>query len=190
VEGSSEFCWKMCHFITAVLPGSANFYLVGDVAARFDRAWRPLASNPVLGQLRDGETYYLTTPGHCDCETVLGQATRAVTAAGRVQKLARLRKKGWSETKIDRWLADKEHADKRRHQRVTAGTLDADRWLALLREILSSGATETIGLLMHWYSGPISDADFIFARERVPLLEVTPDFLLNIEEDRLYEFSI
>jgi hypothetical protein len=78
----------MCHFISAVLPSSADLSALAGVMARHGRALKPQI-NPVLGaQLQAGEQLLLTTAGHCDCGTALGALERN---AARLESLGRLR---------------------------------------------------------------------------------------------------
>lgn len=181
----------MCHFITATLPPRADVDTVRGIATSFRRAWRPIESGPVVAQLAPGETYYLTTPNHCDCGTVLGSANRdAGQEIDPAQSIRKLKRKGWSESKIDRWLADKRAAAKRTHDKpLEPGELDSKTWNLLLSSVLESGATSKIGLMLHMYSGLITDAEIRLHRTSVSLADITPAFLEGIEEDRLYEFA-
>ena len=114
----------------------------------------------------------------CDCGTALGRLASAEMAE-RQRKLRRLEKKGWSKAKIERWVAD-------RNKSIDRGEIDS--WFGLLTAVLSSGAAESIGLMLHFYSSSVHDETFAFAREDVPISGVDAEFLLGIEEDRLYVF--
>src|SRR5688572_15732863 len=97
----------MCHFITAVIPPE----VAPDAAAALFAAHRlgfVVLQNPnVAAQLSDGERHILTTRGHCDCGTVLGSHREA---ANHERELEKLRKKGWGEAKIERWVEQKRAA--------------------------------------------------------------------------------
>ena len=91
----------MCHFISAVLPGSADLSALAGVMARHGRTLQP-QSNPALeAQLQPGERLLLTTAGHCDCGTALRALARDPAMPERrrrseERKEAALRRRGWS----------------------------------------------------------------------------------------------
>lgn len=62
----------MCDFITAVLPAKAKVDEVSRIFEAHQRVLKPLENASIRRQLQPGEVYFKTTPGHCDCETVLG----------------------------------------------------------------------------------------------------------------------
>jgi hypothetical protein len=148
----------MCYYITATLPPGADVERVRGIAKQFHLAWKPIEAPHVISQLRSGETYYLTTTGECDCETVLGYLSTP-KAERRNTKTAQNRK------------------------------AEAANWMDFLGAVLSTGASTSLGLLLHWYTGPLDTPDIKLAeRKRVPMSTLTPDDLLRMEKDRLYEF--
>lgn len=178
----------MCHYITAVLPADADEQAVAAIMERHSRLLAPQENPGVKEQLRPGERYFLTTAGYCDCGTGLGAMWREETRMAKRQSSAereeeRLRKQGWSETKIARWKADKL---KFVTKQSSAAVGD---WETLLREVLSSGAARQISLLLHWYSGPVSSNIKLLGRERVDIAGLSTDVLARMQEDKLYEFS-
>lgn len=57
--------------------------------------------------------------------------------------------------------------------------------------MLTSDYTRRIGLLLHMYHGGIeSERISIVRREIVKLAELTPELLMRIKEDVLYEFVV
>ena len=168
----------MCHFITATLPADANIEVVGQLARRAGRIWQPVKTSPALDRLQPGETYYYTTPNFCDCGTVLGRMGGAEIAEQQ-RKIRRLEKRGWSTAKIDRWVADRNKS---------IGRSDIHAWFDFLTAALSSGATASVGLLLHFYAQSVHDEQFEFHRQNVSMAEIDADFLLGLEEDRLYVF--
>lgn len=175
----------MCYYITAVLPGSANLPALTDIAVRHGRALKPQQNPGIEAHLKPGEHYFLTTPGHCDCGTFLGSLARDESKVERQKNAAdneesKLRRKGWSETKLKRWKEQKA-------ERLTKSrsALDATNWESLLNEILNSCQTPFVGLLLHWYDGPIEERIDLQGREAV---SVTAETLARMKEDVLYEF--
>ncbi len=185
----------MCHYITAILPPGADVERVRDIARQFHLAWKPIESERVVSQLKSGETYYLTTAGDCDCGTVLGCLMNKRTKSSNAHKreIGKFRRKGWSQSKIDRWLHEKElataKAERKDVQTARDRQAEAADWIEFLRTVLSSGASASLGLLLHWYTRPIESSNIELAeRKIVAVSSLTPDDLLRMEEDCLYEF--
>ena len=174
----------MCHFITTTLPASLPSEAVETIARKHGRNWLSMSNKYVARYLDDGEQYFFTTRGHCDCGTSLGSSIVAEKDESKQSKqLEKLRRKGWSETKIDRWLKDKEKARSNRREPEN----DAAIWVALIGEILESTDAKYVGLLLHFYSGDLDDEQIVVSRvEDVPLLELSEDRLRSINEDVLY----
>ncbi|MFX1445125.1 MAG: hypothetical protein ACFFHV_17055, partial [Promethearchaeota archaeon] len=63
------------------------------------------------------------------------------------------------------------------------------RWLDFLNSILNNKKVSRIGLLKHWYDKDLQTEVITLARtEKIYIDKITPEFLLNLEEDVLYEF--
>lgn len=185
----------MCHYITATLPRDVD---IDVVASRFDAHGRgfKVVSNPhVAGQIEPGDRYVLTTRKQCDCGTSLGtlSGSGAKSQAALAHQEGKLRRRGWSKAKIERWRTQTEQDRARREQQSVAGSQrglqDARQWIALLRDLLNSGATARVGLLLHWYRGRVESERIVLKGvRRVELSMLTPDQVMAIEEDVLYEF--
>ena len=176
----------MCHFITTTLPAGLPSEAVETIARNHGRNWLAMSNKYVARYLDEGEQYFYTTQGHCDCGTSLGSSRVGEKDESKLSKqLEKLRREGWSETKIERWLNDKEKA---RLNRPKTGD-DAAIWVALIGEVLGSTDAKYVGLLLHFYSGDLNDEQIAISRvEDVPLLELTEDRLGAIREDVLYRF--
>lgn len=150
-----------------------------------------MPDSPATDLLEVGETYFLTTRGHCDCGTALGSLLgHEPLETGYAEEVQRFEKRGWSQNKIQRWLSDKQKAaEQRREEARVSGGPGAEEWLAFLREVTASGAAESVAILLHFYSGGVESERVRFSREVVSLSDVSVDFLLTMEEDRLYVFS-
>ena len=179
----------MCHFITAVLPRSANRDVLVPILDKHGRKLDPQPNPSIEAQLRPGERYFVTTCGPCDCGTALGSLGNEEKAIEKRKHTAeteekRLKKQGWSETKIARWRMQKqEHFARPRH------SVEPTEWLDLLKEVLGSGHTSSFGVLLHWYRGALNSRIELKGRREVKLSELTTDLLGRMQEDVLYEFK-
>jgi hypothetical protein len=211
-------------FITATLPAEVRYALVEPVLKRHALGWTPLR-NPSLKAALAGDQLYLTTRGHCDCDSALGRLGRwahqrpagdggghvggaAGAPAGASQaadpEVARLRKKGWGEAKIRRWLAQRAQAaaNWQRAEAVRAEAVgselreagetgEAQRWLEALRELVSAPLRlKHVGLLLHQYPGGLEGERITVARRQsVSAAALDLQLLLELEEDVLYRFG-
>ena len=149
----------MCHFVTATLPEGIDQSQVAAIFERHKLGFKELANPHIATQIRPGELYLLTTKGHCDCGTVLGSLDRsgASEPLNYDREIEKRRQQGWSQTKIQRWLEEKDRAreksllEYKTHTR--AGNLQAEEWVAFIRDLLQSGQTKRVGLLLHLYRG-------------------------------------
>jgi hypothetical protein len=65
----------------------------------------------------------------------------------------------------------------------------ASRWINILRQLLDTGLTSRIGLLIHWYnSGLDSEQIEIKKTQRIYIKSISVEVLMNLKEDVLYEF--
>lgn len=171
----------MCRFVTATLPADADHAALAAIAQRHGRRLLPISNPSIDRQIGPGLRHYLTTPGHCDCDVLIGRRLRE-RAKDTDAAIQRLRRKGWSEAKIERALAQQQG---KRAQRVVESTAP---WLAFTRDMLSQTKNTQMGLLMHHYSGAL-DADIVLsARESLPLPMLSEELLEGLCEDVLYEF--
>ncbi len=178
----------MCLFITAVLGRGAQIEKVRQFAKKYDWPWRPMSNQHLLEQLSAGESIFTPTRGPCDCETALGSGLGSEPDQPSRRDLARLRKKGWSEAKIRDWYQAK--GGGRQQKLHDAQRSEFAAWQAFIPEVINSGATPSLGVLLHWYKRGVSDESFaIRRRQTLPLTETDLDILWGLERDILYSFE-
>lgn len=187
----------MCHYITAVLPSKANVAALDVIVRPFGRQLRPIANPSMREQLGAGHHYCFTTRGHCDCDTSLGALLRLEAAQRKDDKdeaeAKRWRRQGWSESKIERVLAQREDQRARERQKVerikkTALESGASVWQDCIRAVLVSGETDAFGLLLHWYSGGLDGRIVLEGHETVRLADLDASALGMMRDDVLYTF--
>lgn len=179
----------MCHFVTAALPAAADAAALDAVARRHGRRLQPLHSPGVQAQLGADLRYYLTTPGHCDCGTALGAQARRSPGRDAAEDARRLRRKGWSEGKIGRALAQRQQQrESDEAVRANGAQQELETWRAFIAEALSAREATSFGLLLHHYHGAL-DAEFTLqGRQTLTLEDATPQRLGELREDVLYLF--
>lgn len=173
----------MCRFITAAVSAQADLAALQAIAQRYGRRLLPTSNPNIERQLGPGLRYCLTTPAHCDCDTPLGWRLRE-RAKDPTEAVQRMRRKGWSDAKIERALAQQRSA-----REAHAPSPDSCApWLAFIRDLLGQPRSTRFALLMRWYNGR-SDEDLVLAdRQNVPLASLDLQLLDRMREGVLYEF--
>jgi hypothetical protein len=186
----------MCHYITATVPDKDEIASVASIFKSHGMGFELISNPHVTQQIEPRDRYILTSGKFCDCGTALG-SLHDQTSAKPIDygmQVRKFQKQGWSKAKIQRWLDEKEQT-KTRHLRkdaasAKAGALEIDRWIALLNELINIRQIPAVGILLHWYHGSVeSERIKIKRRHRVKLAEITPEWLMRIEEDVLYEIT-
>ena len=157
-------------------------------------AFSPLENSYVSSQLRPEDLYLRATKNYCDCDTVLGSYNQLKSYQKLLssKKVKTLRKKKWTDEEIDKWIKEKLNNNEPKHRKkltLLEEEQEINRWLDLLHGLLDSKKISRIGLLKHWYTKGLDDEDFTIKKiEKVNINTVNSDFILNVEEDVLYEY--
>ena len=177
----------MCHFVLAAVPRDANLEEVRAIAKKH---MRPLSDPSIAfagaGPQRPADLYYTTK--HCNCGTAIGAgADRSQAWRPSDKELRKLRRKGWSEAKIARWVAEHERTDARRKAKELAlehrSQPEVESWLALAAEVLASGAANRFGILLVWSPGASIELE---DEIRTPIDEASSSLLFEAREGVLY----
>jgi hypothetical protein len=180
----------VCTFVLGTLPANSPLEKLERGFFRFS----VLSAGSVASVLQAGELFGRITSRHCDCGTALAVSNTSRRAAERKRasvehKLDRLRRKGWSRNRIERWLAQVE-ADQDRHARAKAddAAYEAREWREWLRHALEEVRVEHVGLLVDDHDGLLDDA----YEKPTPsvrdarLHDVDERFLENLDKGVLY----
>ncbi|NVM19303.1 MAG: hypothetical protein HWN80_16475 [Candidatus Lokiarchaeota archaeon] len=184
----------MCFYITTTLPENTDIESIRTILDRYNMALSPIKNNNLSSQLRPGELYFRATKDYCDCDTSLGFLNREVEYQKLLnsKKVKTLRKKKWTESEIDEWIRMKLQ-NKPSHSKSSITQkerhLDIERWTNFILEIINSNEVSRIGILKHWYRYGLNDEEITLKRTvKSSIDEIKPKFLLNLEENVLYEF--
>ncbi|WP_374502419.1 hypothetical protein [Pseudoxanthomonas sp.] len=182
----------MCTYISAIVPKSADVDRLSAVAASFNKDFRPFANASIQGQLSPGELLFLTTRGHCDCDSALGSGNRRRRKVADVdEERSKLAKKGWSKSKIERSLAQRmDQIQKREQDHNSELGKDLENWLGFLRNAVSNKDTPYIALLAHHYSGSLAAEQFTVSnRQVVEATKINQESIANMAEDVIYQVT-
>ncbi len=192
----------MCHYITASCGHTRDEDAIRKLAECLQLAWQPL-DNPWVTRhlLLPGERYFYTTRSSCDCGTQLGSRRWAESLVpaheARIEReLQKHRKRGWTETRIQRWLEQlRANEDRHREQftgpRPETGTgSEIDRWIEFVTGVVQGKWADWVGVLLHSYQGYLETEELeVKPSQWLSLPELKRETLLDLEEDVLYRFS-
>lgn len=190
----------MCHFITATLPKDADLKKSKEIFKSHHLRFKEIENVSVREHLEKGDFYILTTKRMCDCGTDLASQKESYLLDNanfqrhNDKSIEKLKAKGWSEAKIQRWQKEiKLDAEKdRREEELSHGysTKRAEDWTKFIQEILASKAAKRIGILVHQYSGRLDNQIKILDKETIKIKNLTPQFLVEMNEDVIYDFTL
>lgn len=150
----------MCHYITAVLPKSADHARLDSIARGHGRRFEHLPNPSIQAQIEADEQYFFTTIGHCDCGTPLGALARGHGGTpdwGALEQ--RLLKKGWSKAKVARSIAQKQEDDRSSSDASAAESRkQLSGWMTFIGAVLGPGEASHLGLLLHMCTPGLSAA--------------------------------
>ena len=184
----------MCTYIAAMIEVGSDSTQVQSLAVQHGLGWEEFSNHHLISQVAPGSKWFLTSRKHCDCGTALGSAgKRPASTHDPASDVPALRKRGWSEAKIGRWLADKSAADARRLEYQTRGSgliREPENWIEFLTASIAAKAADRVGVLLHEYTRTISQERIaITRRETVRASAATPELLWKMEFDVLYQFG-
>lgn len=182
----------MCHFITAICSSNTKLTEINSIGKIYGLEFEDCANEHISKQLLKTEKYLWKKSKMCDCGTSLGEASFKNDKTERVQKseIDKLKKKGWTETKITRYLADKKKSEDKITQQnetiLNRQTNELDNYVHFLKDVFKKTDTEVFGLLLHWYSkGPETENIKISDRKNIVSKALTALDLKTLEEDKL-----
>lgn len=177
----------MCHYITAIVPKQADIQALNRIGQPYGLTFSPLENDSVEKQLRSDQQYLWKESKFCDCGTAFGAFALDGNKKPDTYKkdLKKLRKKGWSEAKIQKWLDNKarteqkevrsEEWSKKKYEQ------DAQVWIQFLTELSTKNICSYLGLMFHWYAGDLET-------ERIQILQTHPSGLDQLNEEVIFHF--
>jgi len=185
----------MCHFISGVIESQTTIDDLNKIGLEYELGFNNCDNDFVKTQLNKTEQYIIKRSKFCDCGTQLGLVSRADSSdSRRVEKseIDKLTKKGWTDTKIKRWLTDRGKTiekDKVKYDNIVNGVhKDIENWIQYINQLFNETKITHFGLLLHWYSGGVeSERIKLKDRKKIRITDIKPDTLLKIEEDVVYD---
>ena len=138
----------------------------------------------------EDEVQLLTTNRHCDCGTVLGDApTDEERDTSFRMEIKKLKRKKWSQAKIDRYIADREKTKMKKEQsRQDQGGDNVEMWADIVSTTLNEGASR-VGLFYRMYSGLIVNEVFEPRKRNVKFCDLQDADFKTLNENEILYFA-
>jgi hypothetical protein len=184
----------MCTFVTLIAETN-DLERINAILATRDRRGHTrravLVDTPGLHAcLASDEREYWLTRLPCDCGTYLGNAVRRGENPDdeRAPDIARYRRKGWSEARIVRALADKDRATA--HPAHQPPNEDAAYWIDLLTALAEGLGLQHVGLMHHFYRKSPGAEPETASRQKAGDLAGATEVLARMEDGVIHDFLI
>ncbi|OQP47300.1 hypothetical protein A4H97_07290 [Niastella yeongjuensis] len=175
----------MCQYINVVLSADLKTEMIKPLFAKHGLGYNPFQNQFIFQQLKKNVQLVNTTTKQCDCGSIIGIESHPAGKGIQPKDIERLRRKGWSETKIKNWIADKTKTDFQAQDREK----ERIQWMVFLHEAINEYMIGMVGLYIHWYDNSIFDEEIIFKdKKKISLSELQVDTLGKLRYDILYEF--
>jgi hypothetical protein len=176
----------VCVTIQLVVPTDAAEAVTGALSRQMPFWGEPIGTAPngdvVLG--------VMGARGQCQCTTSLGSVQPPARLHGAdSRKIAAMRRQGWSEHKIERWLAEKQRSETKYERALHvpadgATVADLDSWRAVIEDLFGRGLLNSVSLHVGFdYQAALHGEPIV-----VPLDEVSTTLLRGLAYDSLYTF--
>jgi hypothetical protein len=178
----------MCQFNLAILDSDSDDVKLKEIFEG-NGFYFSLIKNQNLDKLIGPEfKVVFTTKTHCDCGSVIGIDTDDNSSKRDIEnEIKKLKRKKWSDTKIKRYLENREKVDSRKKtERELIESDELDRWQLIIKDCFNKSISNHFGILIHFYSGLIDKEEFIHIKmDRKSIKEFEIESLRTLEFDRI-----
>ncbi|MFX1284775.1 MAG: hypothetical protein ACFFB5_14035 [Promethearchaeota archaeon] len=169
---------EICYQIILSASKNVSRDQISDILERNEIDFISIPCPNAIIREKKNDNCYSPFNRHCDCDTTLGAFLRK---KDRITKTKR--------RKMKKVYSSPQESEKEVQRQLEAwkellkNDIETQRWISFLQDIFSK--VWRINIILHWQS---HDPFIIKRVETKYHTEITPDLLLNIEEDVLYEF--
>lgn len=184
----------MCIFITAIIPADFDFAGAKPTLEKHGMLFEKIENQFLQNQIH-GDIAVRASRSVCDCDTSLGSERRLKSVEQKYQnyhaEISTKRKKGWSDSKIKRWLKEKETtAERKLHSLEDKCNEDVNNWIEFITSLFSQNLTNRLGLMIHMFNGGLADERIILkGSERIEFTGDLIERLKDFEQDTVYMIS-
>ena len=191
----------MCQFISLILRDRGKAEAYSHILELRKRGLCVADEIPALKHLKPGEFLAYPQGKSCDCGTALGSYSQHFTdkrtSQHEIDSMTKpLKKKGWTQSKINRWLEEREkyvsreaRLEKQRHGHLDEiENPDPDGWVETISQLLEVSNEKYAGILLQWSPGNKDFEKALSSKRRK--LNISNDVgleLYKMDEDIVYE---
>ena len=176
----------MCRFATILIERDSFNENLKGIFEKHSFAFRKYENDTLSHLLNNHFIFINTTTGDCDCGSVLACNPEQVDYEKELEKeIARLKRKKWSDSKIDRYLKQRKPNPKEKEFEE-----ETEKWIKLFSELLENERVGLVGVLIKDYEYSIMDEKFDkIETGLIKLNEINQVLFENLENDRLYKIT-
>lgn len=176
----------MCQFNLLIVDEESKGENLEELFLENGFGFKELNNKSLQGQIGSNMKIILTTKGHCDCGSIVGINSHGSIQKNEVDKeKKKLRKKKWSESKIERYLSDKlKGQNKKEESRELGDKVEENNWIRL-SQMLGSRMGK-FGIVFHQFSGLIEEEEIEIEQTNQFSIELlSKGELRNFKENQL-----
>ena len=120
----------MCQYIILTLSKDINLESIKPVFTKYGLAQKVILNQFVAEQIKKNDYYVNTTSNMCDCDSIVASNFKKLSTNQRYKSsIQRMKKKGWSESKIARWIEQKQSGSREKELLE-----DNNRWISFFKD--------------------------------------------------------
>lgn len=177
----------MCQFNLLIIDKESDSENLKRLLIENGFGFRELNNKSLQTQIGNTKKIILTTKGHCDCGSILGLNHQYSNSKIDIEKeKKKLRKKNWSESKIERHLSDKLKEQSKSEDAGEFGNeAEENNWIRI-SQLLRNRKTQ-FGILFRQFGGLIEDEIIeVEKTNQIPIELLSKGELRKFQENQLY----
>lgn len=148
----------MCKFITLIIQPKIEIEKFKNIFSTHNFNSSSVENQSIRQQYGKDANIIFPTKAHCDCGSVIGIPSNNLSEEEKQQRLHKqidkLKKKGWSNIKIERWLQER-YKDNKQENRELEKKEECNNWIAFFKRLLADKNVKQVSILAHWYHSDI-----------------------------------
>ena len=176
----------MCQYNFILISKSTSEDLLKAILKESGLGYEEIRNEHICNRIDGLGKLVMTTKGHCDCGSILGiDQFPPSNKIDPEKERKKLRKRKWSEAKIERYLEDKLKTQTRNEvNREFGNKAEEERWVKLIQEL--TNARIKFGLFHHHFDGLIEEERLNLETEiEIRHSELSVGCLRNLEDSEL-----
>jgi hypothetical protein len=152
----------MCQFNIILTEKDTNSTVIEKLLNKNGFGYSEIKNESINSQTKELQTIIVSTKGHCDCGSILGTDQSKSAQTFNIEKeRKKLKKKKWTDSKIERYLADKLKSQAKNEENKELGnSAEEDRWMKLINQLIDERIK--FGILHHQFSGSLDEEKIEF----------------------------